>query len=96
MYRHLLARFVNQYEERCPFEDEVEWCPGELRVEDIDHTPEKSDLRKSDPNLVWHHLDDEKEKANNNWRKVAEIEDPDDVVLAHRYCHNVHNANDHF
>lgn len=95
MYRELLARFLHQYNKRCPFENEVEGCPGKLRIEDIDHTPNNSELRKYDPNLVWHHKDDEKEKAE-DWRDVEKIEDPDDVVLAHRHCHNVHNGNNNF
>lgn len=92
MCRHLLARFIQKYDEKCFFHDKVPSCPGEIRVRDLKRTPKESGLRKYDPNLVWHHLDDSKPKANDNWRKVPSIEDPDDYVLAHRHCHNIYNA----
>lgn len=92
MYRQLLARFVQNYDTKCYFHNKVSSCPGDLTVYDLTHTPKESGLRKHDPNLVWHHLDDSKPKAHDNWRKVPNIEDPNDYVLAHRYCHNIYNA----
>lgn len=93
--KKILARFVYRENARCPFEDEVDECPGEITVDDINHYPEEGDKGKTYPNLVWHHLDDEKEKAK-SYKEVPYVEDPEDVVLAHKHCHQVHNANERF
>lgn len=87
LYRKLLARFVYNNNLICPFKGEVEWCPGEIRVKDVGRTSEIDRLRRRDPNLVWHHIDDDKDKAG-SWNKIPEIEDPGDCILAHRTCHD--------
>lgn len=90
--KEILARFIYREDARCPFEDEVEECSGKITVEDINHYPKEGTKGSTYPNLVWHHLDDDKEKAQ-NYKNVPEVEDPEDVVLAHKHCHQVHNGN---